>query len=31
MVREEEIKRITDLLGQNPAGLTIEQVSAAHD
>jgi PAS domain S-box-containing protein len=27
MVREEEIKRITDLLGQNPAGLTIEQVS----
>ena len=27
MVREEEIKRITDLLGQNPGGLTIEQVS----
>ena len=27
MVREEEIKRITDLLSQNPAGLTIEQVS----
>ncbi|MCK9580220.1 MAG: PAS domain S-box protein [Methanoregula sp.] len=27
MVREVEIKRITDLLGQNPAGLTIEQVS----
>jgi PAS domain S-box-containing protein len=27
MVREEEIKRIADLLGQNPAGLTIEQVS----
>jgi PAS domain S-box-containing protein len=27
MVREEEINRITDLLGQNPAGLTIEQVS----
>lgn len=27
MVREEEITRITELLGQNPAGLTIEQVS----
>ena len=27
MVREEEIKRITDLLAKNPAGLTIEQVS----
>ncbi|NMB78306.1 MAG: PAS domain S-box protein [Methanomicrobiales archaeon] len=27
MVREEEIKRIVDLLGQNPSGLTIEQVS----
>ncbi len=27
MVRAEEITRITDLLGQNPAGLTIEQVS----
>jgi PAS domain S-box-containing protein len=27
MVRDEEIKRITDLLGKNPAGLTIEQVS----
>lgn len=27
MVREEEIKRIVDLLSQNPAGLTIEQVS----
>lgn len=27
MVREEEVKRITELLGQNPAGLTIEQVS----
>jgi PAS domain S-box-containing protein len=27
MVREEEIKRIIDLLSQNPAGLTIEQVS----
>jgi PAS domain S-box-containing protein len=27
MVREEEINRITDLLGKNPAGLTIEQVS----
>lgn len=27
MVREEEIKRIIDLIGQNPAGLTIEQVS----
>ncbi len=27
MVREEETKRIIDLLGQNPAGLTIEQVS----
>jgi PAS domain S-box-containing protein len=27
MVREEEVKRITDLLGQNLGGLTIEQVS----
>ena len=27
MVREVEINRITELLGQNPAGLTIEQVS----
>jgi len=27
MVREEEIRRITDLLSQNPSGLTIEQVS----
>jgi PAS domain S-box-containing protein len=27
MVREEEINRITKLLGDNPAGLTIEQVS----
>ena len=27
MVREEETKRITDLLAKNPAGLTIEQVS----
>ncbi len=27
MVREEEVRRIIDLLGQNPAGLTIEQVS----
>jgi PAS domain S-box-containing protein len=27
LVREEEIKRITELLGRNPAGLTIEQVS----
>lgn len=27
MVREEEVKRITDLLSKNPAGLTIEQVS----
>jgi len=27
MVREEEIKRITDLLAKNSAGLTIEQVS----
>jgi PAS domain S-box-containing protein len=26
-VREEEINRITELLGQNPGGLTIEQVS----
>jgi PAS domain S-box-containing protein len=27
MVREEETKRITDLLANNPSGLTIEQVS----
>ena len=27
MVREEETKRITDLLAQNTGGLTIEQVS----
>jgi PAS domain S-box-containing protein len=27
MVREEETKRITDLIAQNPGGLTIEQVS----
>lgn len=27
MVREDEIQRITNLLGENPGGLTIEQVS----
>ena len=27
MVREEETKRIIDLLAKNPSGLTIEQVS----